>query len=263
MKTRQILNLVGLVLMLSVNILANALPINNITTAEISDAIPSLFTPAGYVFSIWGIIYLALIGFGIFQALPSQKDNPRLNRIGLWFFISSLFNSAWIFAWHYGQYLLSVILMLGLLVSLLVTYLRAGIVNRKSLNDSNRSRAARAAENIFIDLPFGIYLGWISVATIANIASLLVVNGWGGFGLSASVWTIIMLVIGAVLGILMTLLRHEVAYALVIIWAFMGIYVSRADQPAVQTTALVTALIVTLVLLVSRLRIFTRKSQRP
>ena len=260
MKARQILNLVGLVIMLVVNILANALPINNITTGAVSDSIPSLFTPAGYVFSIWGIIYLSLIGFSIYQALPKQKDNPRLERIGLWFFISSLFTSAWIFAWHYGQFALSVILMLGLLVSLLMIYLRAGIVNRSSLKGSNKTHAARVAEYIFIDLPFGIYLGWISVATIANISSLLVVLGWGGFGLSASVWTIIMLVVGAILGILMTLVRHEVAYPLVIIWAFVGIYVSRADQPAIQITALVTALIVTLVLLALRLIRLARKS---
>jgi benzodiazapine receptor len=260
MKSRQILNLVGLVLMLVVNILANALPINNITTGAVSDGIPSLFTPAGYVFSIWGVIYLALIGFGIYQALPKQKDNPRLERIGLWFFISSLFNSAWIFAWHYRQFALSVILMLGLLVSLLMTYLRAGIVKQSNMKNSNISRAARVAEYVFIDLPFGIYLGWISVATIANISSLLVVLGWGGFGLSAVTWTIIMLVVGALLGILMILLRHEVAYALVIIWAFMGIFVSRTDQPAIQNTALVTAALVTLVLLVSRLRMLARKS---
>lgn len=260
MKARQILNVVGLVIMLVVNILANALPINNITTGAVSDGIPSLFTPAGYVFSIWGIIYLALIGFGVYQALPSQKDNPRLERIGLWFFISSLFNSAWIFAWHYGQFALSVILMLGLLVSLLLTYLRAGIVNRTRLNDSNKSRAARIAEYIFIDLPFGIYLGWISVATIANISSLLVVLGWGGFGLSASVWTIIMLVIGAILGILMTLLRHEVAYPLVIIWAFLGIYVSRVDQPAIQLSALITAGVVLVILLASLIKRAVKRS---
>ena len=260
MKARQILNLVGLVIMITVNVLANALPINGISTAAVSDSIPSLFTPAGYVFSIWGIIYLALIGFGIYQALPKQKDNPRLERIGLWFFISSMFNSAWIFSWHYQKFTLSVILMLGLLVSLLMTYLRAGIVNRKSLKDSDKSRPARLAEYIFIDLPFGIYLGWISVATIANISSLLVVLGWGGFGLSSNAWTIIMLAVGALLGVLMVLLRHEVAYALVIIWAFLGIYVSRVDQPSIQVTALVTAAIVLLVLLGSLLGRLVKKS---
>lgn len=260
MKARQILNLVGLVIMITVNVLANALPINGISTAAVSDSIPSLFTPAGYVFSIWGIIYLALIGFGIYQALPKQKDNPRLERIGLWFFISSMFNSAWIFSWHYQKFTLSVILMLGLLVSLLMTYLRAGIVNRKSLKDSDKSRPARVAEYIFIDLPFGIYLGWISVATIANISSLLVVLGWGGFGLSSIAWTIIMLAVGALLGVLMVLLRHEVAYALVIIWAFLGIYVSRVDQPSIQVTALVTAAIVLLVLLSSLLGRLVKKS---
>ena len=126
MKLRTILNLLTLVLTLVVNSLANILPLNGMNTGQISDSLPSLFTPAVYVFSIWSIIYIGLIAFGIYQALPSQRNNPRIERVGWWFVIANLFNSAWIFAWHYLQFGLSVVLMLGLLVSLLVIYERIG-----------------------------------------------------------------------------------------------------------------------------------------
>lgn len=227
MKSKQIINILGLVIMLAVNLLANALPINGVMTGEISDSIPSLFTPAGYVFAIWGVIYLALLAFTIYQALPSQQNNKVVDRIGPWFFISSIFNAAWIFAWHYSKFGLSVLLMLGLLVSLIILYVRSGI------GKAIKSRSDYA----FISLPFGIYFGWISVATIANISSYLVVNNWNGLGLSAILWTQILLVIGAILGILMTLVRKEIGYPLVIVWAFMGIYISRAESLPIQLTA--------------------------
>ena len=127
MKSRQVLNIFGLIIMLAVNLLANVLPINGVLTADISNSIPSLFTPAGYVFIIWGVIYIALLAFTVYQALPSQKDNQTLKHIGPWFFISSLFNAAWIFAWHYSQFAFSVVLMLGLLISLIILYVRSGI----------------------------------------------------------------------------------------------------------------------------------------
>ena len=130
MKTRQILNLIALLGTVIVNGLANALPFNGITTGEISDSFPVLFTPAGYVFSIWGVIYLLLFGFAVYQALPSQRDNPRLERIGYWFVLSSLFNAVWIFLWHYGYFLLTLLAMLGLLVSLIVIYQRLQIARK-------------------------------------------------------------------------------------------------------------------------------------
>jgi translocator protein len=172
MKFRQVLNILTFILVVGVNGLANSLPINNQTTGEISDNYPVMFTPAGYVFSIWGLIYLGLLGFVIYQALPAQRDNPRLDRVGYWFVWSCIFNSIWIFLWHYELMLWSVLVMLGILVSLILVYLHLEIGrNRVPLGESLLAR-----------LPFSIYLGWISVATIANVSVLLYDLGWDGFG---------------------------------------------------------------------------------
>ncbi|HNT53630.1 MAG TPA: hypothetical protein PKG95_02895 [Anaerolineaceae bacterium] len=236
MKLRPILNLITLVVMLVVNSLANILPLNGMNTGQISDSLPSLFTPAGYVFSIWSIIYIGLIAFGIYQVLPAQRNNPRLERMGWWFVIANLFNSAWIFAWHYQQFALSVVLMLGLLVSLLVIYERIG------------RRAAGRVETWAVNVPFSIYLGWITVATVANIASLLVSWGWDGFGIPA-VLTVVMIGVAALLGVLMILLKREIAYPLVLIWAFAGIAAVRADVPLVEMGAIAAAAVLLLVLL--------------
>ncbi len=236
MKLRTILNLLTLVLTLVVNSLANILPLNGMNTGQISDSLPSLFTPAGYVFSIWSIIYIGLIAFGIYQALPSQRNNPRIERVGWWFVIANLFNSAWIFAWHYLQFGLSVVLMLGLLVSLLVIYERIG------------RRAASRVETWTVNVPFSIYLGWITVATVANIASLLISLGWNGFGIPA-VLTVAMIGIATLLGVLMILLKREIAYPLVLIWAFAGIAAVRADVPLVEIGAIVAAALLLLVML--------------
>ena len=236
MKLRTILNLLTLVLTLVVNSLANILPLNGMNTGQISDSLPSLFTPAGYVFSIWSIIYIGLIAFGIYQALPSQRNNPRIERMGWWFVIANLFNSAWIFAWHYLQFGLSVVLMLGLLVSLLVIYERIG------------RRAASRVETWTVNVPFSIYLGWITVATVANIASLLISLGWNGFGIPA-VLTVVMIGVATLLGVLMILLKREIAYPLVLIWSFAGIAAVRADVPLVEIGAIVAAALLLLVML--------------
>jgi hypothetical protein len=160
----RLINALTLAGMLVVNALANALPLNGKNTGEISDSYPVLFTPAGYVFSIWGLIYIALIGFAVFQALPGQKTNPRINRIGGWFALSNILNMAWLFAWHWEVLWLSVVFMLGLLASLLVIYTRLeiGVHARTS-----------PLEQALVDFPFSLYLGWISVATIANLSAAL------------------------------------------------------------------------------------------
>jgi translocator protein len=217
MKFRQVLNILAFVLVVGVNGLANSLPINNQTTGEISDSYPVMFTPAGYVFSIWGLIYLGLLGFVIYQALPAQRDNPRLDRVGYWFVWSCIFNSIWIFLWHYELMLWSVLVMLGLLVSLILVYLRLEI---------GRNRVP-AGESLLARLPFSIYLGWISVATIANVSVLLYDLGWDGFGLTEQIVTVVMLAIGSLLGFLMARRRAEVAYPLVLAWAFAGIVVNQ------------------------------------
>lgn len=242
MTNRQIINIVGLAFTLVINALANILPLNGITTGDVSDGIPSLFTPAGYVFAIWGVIYIFLIIFAVYQALPSQKDNPRLERIGLWFFLSCIFNGTWIFFWHYNLWLLTEVVMLALLVSLIMIYVRAGIGKSQP----------NIWERFSIDVPFGIYLGWISVATIANTANLLYLNKLTGTLNTQVLLTVVMLVIGAVLGMLMIFLRKEVAFPLVLIWAYGGILSKQIENtPVVAITAGTAMAVLALALILS------------
>ena len=227
MKLRQVMNILSFVLVVVVNGLANSLPINNQTTGQVSDSYPVMFTPAGYVFSIWGLIYLGLLGFVIYQALPAQRDNPRLERVGYWFVWSCLFNSVWIFLWHYELMLWSVLVMAGLLVSLIFVYLRLEIC---------RSRVS-PGEALLARLPFSIYLGWISVATIANVSVLLYALGWDAYGLVEQLVTVLLLMIGCGLGYLMARRHFEAVYPLVLAWAFAGIVVNQVAYSIVAIAA--------------------------
>jgi len=242
MKIRQVLNIITFLGVVIVNGLANALPFNGISTGEISDSFPVLFTPAGYVFSIWGLIYLLLFGFVIYQALPSQRDNPRLERVGYWFVLSNFLNTAWIFLWHYGYFQLTLFVMLGLLVSLIVIYQRLQI---------SLTRVG-FPQNLFVNLPFSVYLGWISVATIANFSIALYDLGWNGFGIAPQTWTVIVLAVAACIGAAMILLRRDIAFALVLVWASIGIVVKQIETPAVVVAASITAFTL-LIILVYRL----------
>jgi len=235
------INLLFVFITISVNGLANALPLNGLNTGEISDRFKVFFVPAGYVFSIWGIIYLGLIAFGIFQILPSQKDNARLDRIGGWFIMSCFANIIWLFLWHYEQFPLTLLAMVVLLISLIMVYLKLGIGKEK----------VSVTEQWFVRIPFSIYLGWVSVATVANVTSLLYYLKWGGFGLNPQLWAVIMLVVAVVLAFLMSLSRYDMAYPAVFIWAFIGIAIKQSSAPLVATSAFVAAGLALVALLVS------------
>ncbi len=224
---RQVTNIAAVLATLAVNGLANALPLNGQMTGEISDRFDVFFVPAGYVFSIWGLIYLGLIGFAVYQALPAQRSNPRLQAVGYLFALSCAANIGWLFAWHYEQFALSLLLMLALLVLLIVCYLRLEI---------GRSRV-QAGERWLVQAPFSIYLGWITVATIANATSLLDYLNWSGWGITPMLWAAIMLATAVVVTGAVWLTRRDVAYALVIIWAFIGIALKHAGTPLVANTA--------------------------
>lgn len=232
--TWPILNALAVAATIVVNGLANALPFNNQTTAAISDRFPVFFTPAGYVFAIWGLIYLALILFAIFPFLPGQRGNPRLARIGPWFLVASAANIAWIFLWHYEVFLWTVPVMLVLLASLLIIYLRL---------DVGRGSVA-AVERWMVHIPFSLYLGWITVATIANISAVLYFMGWDGWGVSPQTWTVVMISAGAIVACLLTLTRGDVVFPLVLVWALVGIAVKNAAAPVIQGAALFACLIV-------------------
>lgn len=235
---RQISVILSIVATIVVNALANALPINGQNTGQISDRFNVYFVPAGYVFSIWGLIYLGLIAFAIFQALPAQRENPRLRATGWWITLGGLANIAWIFLWHYEQFPLTIIAMLILLGTLILTYLRLGI---------GQTRVA-AGETWAVRAPFSIYLGWITVATVANATSLLDYLKWDGFGIAPEIWMIIMLAAVFVITLLMNFTRRDVAYAAVILWALVGIAVKHAAVAIVATPTWITFGLVALTL---------------
>jgi hypothetical protein len=224
---RQIVVVLSTIAVIVVNALASALPINGQTTGEISDRFDVLFVPAGYVFAIWGLIYLALIAYTIYQVLPSQRENPRLRRTGYLYALSCVANIAWLLLWHYEYFVLTVVAMVVLLLLLIAIYLRLG---------KGRSRVS-AAESWLVRVPFSIYLGWITVATVANVTSALDYVNWDGFGLSPEIWAAIMLVVGAVITTAMSLTRGDIAYVLVIVWAYIGVAYKQSDTALVAVLA--------------------------
>lgn len=233
---RQALNLLAVIVTITINILANALPLNGQNTGEISDRFKVFFVPAGYVFAIWGIIYIGMLAYGIYQALPSQRDNPRLRSIDGLFLLSSLANSSWIFFWHYNIFALTLVAMLVLLICLIGIYQRLDIGRRQI------SRAEKWAVN----LTFSIYLGWITVATIANITDVLYYFNWSQWGISAEAWFLTILAAAVLIALTVTLTRRDTAYLLVLVWAFAGIIVKQSATPMVANGAAAATLLVSL-----------------
>ena len=249
---RQISVVFALIITISVNVLSNALPFNGLSAPEIADSFDVYFVPAGYVFSIWSVIYLGLIAYSVFQLLPTQRENPRLRQIGWWFVLSCAANSIWLFLWHYGYFALSVVAMLILLNSLIVIYLRLGIGRL----------TVPAVEGWLVHLPFSVYLGWITVATIANITAFLDFINWTGFGIAPEIWTIVMLVVATAVAGLMAYSRQDIAYLLVLIWAFIGIGVEQSDTSQVANFSYLAAAIVAIFVILVIIEKF-RQTRRP
>lgn len=212
------MNIAALVATLIINALSQIIPFNNQTAADIANRIPLFFLPANFTFSIWGVIYTGLIAFTLYQALPSQKENPLVKRIGWWFVVTAIGNSTWLFLFHYNQFALSMVPMVLLLVALLAIHLRLGI-GRETVS---------ARDHWLIHVPMSIYLGWISVATIANATYVLYDFGWTDPA-SGQLATFVMLAIGAALAAAMVFLRRTPAFAFVVVWAFYGIYARQID----------------------------------
>ncbi len=232
-------------LMVVVNALANALPINGINTGAVSDSYPNLFAPAGLTFAIWGLIYLllalhTLYHGGLFQGSKRPANTALLRQTGFFFSVSSLANTVWIFAWHYRNIPLSMVLMLVILVCLVIINL---LIGRARLN---------GREKLLVRLPFSVYFGWITVATIANATTLLVSMGWAGLGFGEVTWTVIILLVGTVIGLLTLLKTQTIAYGLVLIWAYAGILNKHASASgfAGRYMAVIIAVVACLVFLV-------------
>ena len=241
---RQWVNFLAIILTIVINGLANTLPINNQTTGEISDRFEVFFVPAGYVFSIWGLIYVGLIAFAIYQLLPAQREDPRLLRIGYLPAVASLANISWLLLWHYEYFVATMAAMLALLLSLILIYIRL---------DIGRTPVSRSGL-WFVNIPSSIYLGWITVATIANATSMLDFLDWGGWGISPEIWTVIMLGAGVIVAFGMAFTRGDILYLLVLVWAFAGIAVKHADNSPVATAAWISTGLVTLLVVVSLIK---------
>jgi hypothetical protein len=242
---RQVAVGITYVYMLAVNVLAITLPLNNVSTKVISDSFKAAFVPAGYVFGvIWGLIYIALLGFTIYHSLPSKKDDTRMRSIGWWFALSNILNGSWIFFWHYGynNWLLlgSLVVMLGLFATLIYIYLKLNIGREKFTT----------TEKWLVTIPFSIYLGWISIATIANITDFLIFLGWRGefqistLTISEGMWAVGLLLAGLAIAFLMMLLRNDTAYLLVFVWAFTGIgvqWLNGSNHATLRWSAFIAA----------------------
>lgn len=242
-KTIQALAAVTFILMVVVNALANILPINGIGTGAVSDSYPNLFAPAGITFAIWGVIYLLLAAYTVFQLGLFKKNRSMsdalMNKVGVVFSISSIANTVWIFTWHYRIIALSMVLMIIILVCLAI------------IVSAIRKETLSTKEKVFVKLPFSVYFGWITVATIANLTTLLVSVGWNGFGLSQTVWAVAIIAIGAVIGIITILRNKDYAYGLVILWAYAGIVIKHVSEtgfnsmyPAVMITTIAAMVLV-------------------
>ncbi|WP_026753557.1 hypothetical protein [Sediminibacter sp. Hel_I_10] len=221
-KILQVANGVALVSTIIINYLSNTGKLNNTTIGEVSDGLNSLFTPAGYAFSIWGFIYLLLLGFIVYQGrslFVKVRNDDFVLRIGWSFVISCLANSAWVFCWLYGYTGLSCVFIVLLLLSLL----KIVIDNSMELWDAPISVIS------FLWWPFVFYSGWVTVAVIANVSSFLVKTGWDGFGISEVKWTIIMMVVATVINLAVTWQRNMREFALVGAWALIAIAYANSE----------------------------------
>ena len=235
MKTTAVVHAAALAAVLLVNALANILPINGIGTGELSDMYPNLFVPAGITFSIWGLIYLLLILWVGRQFYISHRRigslRTQISASVPWFLISCIGNILWIITWHYQYLIASLLMMLVIFFSLIKLYLAIGV--------GTRSRSI--SHRLLYHLPISVYLGWISVALIANITAALVHFQWQRFGLSEVFWTVVVIIAALAVGLAMLVIKKDIFHPLVVLWAFAGIIIKRSSAEPVYTPVITTA----------------------
>lgn len=224
----QSINIIAFIFTIFVNALAGSTTLlNGKTSGEISDLYPTLITPAGFTFSIWGIIYTLLLVFTIYQILPRNREQPFLHQISVLFALSGILNILWLFLWHYELIMYSVALMFALLSALIAIYLRLDIGKGE----------ASLWERVCVHLPFSVYMGWITVASIANVAAALTAVSWDGGGIGQVTWAVLVIVVALLITLTTIATRKDVAYGLVIVWALVGIMSKQIDNEIVVLTA--------------------------
>jgi hypothetical protein len=226
------LTLAAIVSTFVVNVLSNIYPLNGMNIGDISNTefADVLITPANYAFAIWGVIYLGLFGFGIYQLLPAQRSREPLNTIRAWVIVACVAQIAWVYLFLMRFFWGSVVAMLAILISLIGVYLQ-----RPQLE---RSRGDRW----LIKVPFSIYLGWISVATVVNVATALYSVNWTGGGISPQIWTVAMLVVSGAIALILLWQRYDIAFAGVLIWAAVAIALRHTTFPLIAWSAWAVAI---------------------
>ncbi|MBC6999346.1 tryptophan-rich sensory protein [Cytophaga sp. FL35] len=231
-KKLSIFNSVSVLLVVLVNYISQVYRLNNTTIGEVSAQYDNLFTPAGYAFSIWGVIFLSLIAYSVFQvrrSFFSSKTSEFVTQTGWWFSLANILNASWVIAFSYDFIGLSVLIMLGILASLI-----------QIIRKTNMECWDAPIEIIaFVWWPICLYSGWITVATIANISAYLTKLGWDGGFLSEEIWTVIMIVAAVIINLLMIIKRNMREFAMVGVWALVAIYIRhRTNIPSIAYSAL-------------------------
>ncbi len=229
-----LLNALSVVWVILINFLANYLPIGGITTGEVSDSLPNLFAPAGVTFAIWGLIYLLLAGLAVYLLFPGllgrERNQELVRRVGFWFIAGNVFNSLWIFAWHNMQIGLSLLLIVAVFLTTAVVYLRLQSFSVQNLK-----------ERVFVQWPFRIYFGWLTVAVIANVFSFVAHVQWDGFGLPSAFWTAALIAAAVIIGYWMLQRFQDIPYIAVLIWALLGIIIKRVEAEPQVWSVVITA----------------------
>ena len=243
---RQVVTIAAIVVSIVINTVSNIFPLNGVSVGKLSNTLFAnvQIIPANYAFAIWGLIYIGLIAFGIYQLQPTQRENPRLRHSGYLLAIACIAQCAWIYLFLARLFPLSNLAMLGILIPLIVMYQRLGI---------GRERVSRQ-ERWFIHLPISIYLGWISVASIVNVATGLYSLNWDGWGIAPSVWTVVMMTTASVIAAVISIQRRDTAYVLVIVWALVAIAIRQANTPLIMVTGWVLAIVLMGLNLVNELK---------
>jgi hypothetical protein len=247
-KLRQLLNVCFAVAQPVVAALTQ-LEITGPSIGEISDRYPTYVVPAGYAFTIWNLIFALSLGYAVWQVLPTERENPLLRRVG-WLTASAMAaTSAWMLVFQRSLFALSLVVMLWLLASLV------GVVARAYRSDAAFSRA----EAWLVYYAFSIFLGWITVATVANIAQTLTAFGWGGWGIDAQTWGVVALLLAGVIASVATAaMRGNAPYALTVIWALIAVAVNQFSRATSASSTMVGAVAVGMALLVGTTLLVSR-----
>lgn len=238
-RLRQFLVVFVTVSLIIMNGLSNARVFGPLTNGDVSNKYMTLVTPAGDAFSIWGLIFLGLLGFAVYQALPSQRHNPRFRTAGPWYIINAIGNAIWspIFNQEWIGGALVVILIMFASLFMVMEHLR---INPRT--DMAMMRPVKVGETWLARVPFSIYFGWLTVATILNIALWFRANEFDLSGVSEPIWAVGVLVIGLLAGAVLFNRYRSAAYMLVFTWAYAAIAVNQANVPTVKGVAIAGAI---------------------